>query len=48
MATATKYRKMKWNPARIRRMYRAGKRVCAITQAVKYPAATGTTGFAIF
>lgn len=41
MATATKYRKVKWNQARIRRMYRAGKRVTDIAQAVGYPQGHG-------
>jgi len=38
---ATKYKKVKWNPAHIRRMYRAGKNVSQIAQAIGYPPNTG-------
>jgi len=37
MATATKYRKVKWNPARIKRQYRAGKKVAEIARLAGYP-----------
>jgi hypothetical protein len=40
MAT-TKYKKVRWNPTRIKRMYRAGKRVSDIALAIGYPPNTG-------
>lgn len=43
MATtkATKYRKVKWVPARIKRQYRAGKTVAEIARQAGYPPNTG-------
>jgi hypothetical protein len=38
---ATKYRKVKWNPARIKRLYRAGKLVSEIARASGYPQGHG-------
>lgn len=36
-----KYGKVKWNPARIKRLFKAGKNVSQIAQAVGYPAGHG-------
>jgi hypothetical protein len=41
MAIATKYRKVKWNPALIKRQYRAGKTVAEIARHAGYPPNTG-------
>jgi hypothetical protein len=41
MATATKYRKVKWVPARIKRQYRAGKTVAEIARQAGYPKGHG-------
>ncbi|MCU1268811.1 MAG: hypothetical protein JWN74_105 [Acidobacteriaceae bacterium] len=41
MATATKYKKVRWNPARIRRAYRAGKTVAEIARLIGYPQGHG-------
>ena len=38
---ATRYRKVKWNPARIKRLYRGGKLVSEIARAIGYPAGHG-------
>lgn len=38
---AAKYQKVKWNPARIKRLYRGGKLVSEIARAIGYPAGHG-------
>jgi DNA-binding NarL/FixJ family response regulator len=40
-ATMAKYKKVKFNPPRIRRMYSSGKNVSQIAQAIGYPPNTG-------
>lgn len=41
MATATKYKRVRWNPARVRRAYRAGKSVAEIARLIGYPQGHG-------
>lgn len=41
MATATKYKKVKFSPARIKRLYRGGKLVSEIARAIGYPSGHG-------
>jgi hypothetical protein len=41
MATATKYRKVKWNPVRICRAYQSGKNVAEIARSIGYPRGHG-------
>ena len=38
---ATKYKRVRWNPARIRKMYRAGNSVSEIARAIGYPRGHG-------
>ena len=41
MATATKYKKVRWNPARIKRAYQGGKNVAEIARLIGYPRGHG-------
>jgi len=41
MATATKYKKVRWNPARIKRAYQGGKSVAEIARLIGYPQGHG-------
>lgn len=38
---ATKYRRVRWNPARIKKLYRGGKCVAEIARAIGYPRGHG-------
>lgn len=38
---ATKYKRVRWNPTRIKKMFRAGKRVSEIARAIGYPPNSG-------
>lgn len=41
MATATKYKKVRWNPARIKRAFQSGKNVAEIARLIGYPRGHG-------